>query len=596
MNRRLGPALVVLLVVVTFAGTLGHDFVYDDGPRVRDNPALDHLLPLGRFFLDPSSNAAEPSLVEYRPLPTLSLAVSRALTGSSPASYRVGNLLLHVLACLLLFFFGLELQRGVDGVARPTHRAVALAAAAFLAVHPVAGIVVNYVAARDLAMMQVLLLATLWSYARMRRLGETRRGWAACLGLYLACLLCKKNAVGLPLVVLAYELALGGPAARWWPALRRALPFAAVLGGLLAFERLAFPGVLLGNVHSSVRTAPWDYLATQLDLHWSRYLWQFLWPYGIRMHPEVTLGSLSSWRAWVGLVLVGGSLTWACQRRARSPLPAFCVAAYWILVAPTSSVLPLKWAAVDYRVYPSAPFMMLLIAHQGRRLGGRGQALVLGFVLAHLGACSLSLNSTWRDARSMWSHSVRLGGDSSAWYGLAQVTEDPAARRRLLEAVLARDPDHVLAGFLLAATLADSGQAEQAEAAARWALAVDPERPRSYFLLADVLRRAGRPAASLAAAREAVRRAPGVPHYLYLLAEQAQVLGDHQAALGPLLEIERRAPGFRRTRVRLALLALAAGRPAQATQLLRDHLEVHPDDREAAALLASGGPGAAPDG
>ena len=93
-----------------------------------------------------------------------------------------------------------------------------------------------------------------------------------------------------------------------------------MLGALFVFSWAILGSSPLTNVSASVKTPPMTYLATQLDLHWSRYLVQFVWPFGIRMHPEVTVRGLTSWQSWMGLLLVAGSLTLAWSGRTRTPL------------------------------------------------------------------------------------------------------------------------------------------------------------------------------------------------------------------------------------------------------------------------------------
>jgi hypothetical protein len=172
-GRRLTFHFLIILLAcgLVYANSLSNGFHLDDAYRVLNNPGAQNLLPWWQHFVDPGTSAQLPRLVHYRPLLPLSLSINHALFGESLAAYHAVNLLLHAFSSLLVYLLSAELLRHWSGRNYP--RWLPLAVALLFAVHPVGGMLVNYISGRDLLMMQLFASAALFSYLRLRRLGDT---------------------------------------------------------------------------------------------------------------------------------------------------------------------------------------------------------------------------------------------------------------------------------------------------------------------------------------------------------------------------------------------------------------------------------------
>ncbi|HZV83310.1 MAG TPA: hypothetical protein VFF53_14195, partial [Geobacteraceae bacterium] len=89
---RLG--FVCLLILAVYVPTLNHGFIWDDAYIIVNNPLLEKLGNLPKFFL--SEDAIEGSSGYYRPLTYISFALEQAIWGKNPAGYHCTNLLLHI--------------------------------------------------------------------------------------------------------------------------------------------------------------------------------------------------------------------------------------------------------------------------------------------------------------------------------------------------------------------------------------------------------------------------------------------------------------------------------------------------------------------
>ena len=116
-------ALLLLVVLVCYAPTLGAPFVWDDSRLVLDSPEI-RSLDLGHAFSKPfwfGAPGEAGSSAFFRPLTSLSFGVDYRLHGDNPAGYHLSNLVFHLLGTSALFV--LLRRRGLGALV-----AVALAA------------------------------------------------------------------------------------------------------------------------------------------------------------------------------------------------------------------------------------------------------------------------------------------------------------------------------------------------------------------------------------------------------------------------------------------------------------------------------------
>jgi tetratricopeptide (TPR) repeat protein len=595
-------ALLLFLPILVYANSLHGAYHLDDIYRVRDNPEVEQVWPPWRHFTDPGTSATLPHLVQYRPLLPLSLSLNRAASdalGLDPlVGFHLGNLLIHLIGVLLLYALFAELIGHWSG-ARHTPRSagrLALAGALLYSLHPVAGVSVNYICGRDLLLMLAFLVASLLVYARWRRLGNGRTRWPLCLLLLLLSLCSKTNALVAPLIVLAFEWTCGGARCTSPRALLRTLPFTATVGAYLLFTRfvLGFSDAEKLIVESA---GTFEYPLTQLRLHLFHYLRNVFWPFSLRAEASITPATWTDPGVWAGAALVAGSLGWAALRRRRRPLAAFCVAAYWILPLLTSSVLPLRRFATDYRLIPSLAFLCLLLALAGARLfAGRWRVAALVGAAAWFGGTAAFLNGHWRTEETFWHQSIRHGGSALAHmnYGLAVVGRDPELAEFHYRRALELYPGHVYARINLGLLMIRGERQEEGLDLVREAADLMPDwglthhwLAVAYELLDDLDSAAGSAVRATecdgrnaAYARESAR-------LLFAAGFQAQKAGR----LGRAIEHYERhlllKPAAAQSHFNLAHALMESGELARAIEHFQRTLELRPEYHEVHRHLAT---------
>lgn len=585
--RLFHTVLIIAASAIVYSNTLHNEFHLDDFYRVVDNPGIHRVWPVWRHFVDPGTSATMPSIVQFRPLLPLTLSINYAISGERVVSYHVANILFQAIAAVLVYFLALELIAFWTREWRPRagrHSFLALMVALIFAVHPVSGIPVNYINARDLLLMELFFIASLLAYIRMRRLGATSLRWSVVLTLFTLSLLSKTNPVLMPLIVVAFEATVAGERlgrSRPW---KRAIPFIVVVIGFFLYTKLFLGFSDASNVFKAGASAV-EYTLTQARIHLFHYGKNFVWPFAIRQAPLVEPSTFADWRVYAGGAFIVATLAAAWRLRRTEPVVALSIFAYWVLMVPESSVLPLHHLAVDYRPYASSPFLLLVVALAAEKFFRPAAAsIVLSAFALHVSFASYALNATWKTEETLWTHSVRHGGDSLAHLNMAMSIpdrSDPRIRHHLEEA-LRLSPEYILAKINLGLLLLEK-PAERAKGLALIEEAVrqDPSRAQSHYWLGVAYEKLGRLTDAMKSSSEAVRLAPGNLRYRYNAALVAQRMENYAASVPHLAAIEKVDPAYRDTLFLKGFALRRIGRTEEAITTYRRFLELEPEHVQA---------------
>ncbi len=450
-TRWLGSVLLVLLVGLAWANGLRGEFTYDDKVEVVGNLTIRTL----------ESWHAVLGYNASRPLVILTWALDWHLWELEPLGYHVVNVLIHMINASLAFLLGEAVARRL-ALRRPL--LVALVVAALWAVHPMTTEAVTYITGRSESLCATFYLASVLCWLRWRSRGD---GFQLALSLvaFLAAAATKEVAATIPATLLAVELLLPAQrplGRRGWAAMA---PFWALLAvGVIA--RKALYGVFLTDLW----LRPMDVqLATQAEVL-VRYLQLWLLPVGQSVfhdHPAATSPGQPSVLLSIGLL--AGLVGVAAWQRRRRPWLAFAVAWFLLLLAPSSSVVPLKETMAEHRSYLAgwaicfAAVLALLPLLERRARAGMALAVVA--VLLLTGATHLR-NKAWRSEVALWSQAVeRNPGSAEAWYGYGDALRFAASYDAAIDAYAAaveRDDLFLDAWNNMGIALAEQGRVEEA--------------------------------------------------------------------------------------------------------------------------------------
>lgn len=473
----------------------------------------------------------------------LSFLAETNIAGLNPKSFHLTNLLLHLLNGVLVWRI-LETMLSRRAALAASDRLAAAAGAGLFLLHPLATESVAYISSRSELLCALFAYLAFLVFLRSSPDGEMPLGRALAVTALLALgAVSKEPAVAIAGVFVVFDL-LDGGALSMRPLLRRWKLYAPMLAaaGLLGF-RLYRTLSREGTAGASARHAPLDYLLTQFEVIW-HYFRLIVWPFGQNLdHAYPVVQAPGGIGVWLGMAALAGLLAVAWRFRRSYPLALFGLLFLLILLAPTSSILPIDDAMAERRLYLGFPGVAMIAAEFLRRLRPSFTTI------AATGAVLLALAGlTWRRAElytaaiPMWEDSVSANPrNSRAWFhlGFAYYVEGrcaDAARAYERGAALMPKPDYTLL-VDWATALECEGRLDLAEAKLRQAAALE-RHSKGLAILGRVLAKKGDLEQALQVLNEALQINPSDSDALayrgnvrLLRNEPSAALADYEAAL-----------------------------------------------------------------
>ena len=547
-RRYTAVAVIIAATVAVYANSFAGVFLFDEHQVILENDRIRQFWPPWPYLES-----------AVRPLLYTTLALNYAVSGLRPWSYHAFNLALHVSAAVLLFSVIRHTLRLPRGGSHDAIVATALASIVALlwAVHPLQTQSVTYIVQRGEIMAAACILLVLWCVIHETSAAGARQvmAWrAAAIGAFALGLSAKETAVAAVPLVILYDRALltGG----WRAALARRWPLYAgmvLLPGTIALARWVAGAPLQFYVHAE--WSPATYLLNQgpVILH---YLRLAFWP-----HPLVFDYGWQPINSGIAL-LAGGVLSAAIVAAFRSldrrPAIGFAVLAFFILLAPTSSILPIEDMAVEHRMYlPLALVIAMAVVAGGALLHAlieraplrRAVAFAsVALMTAVFGTMTWARNRDYHDELRMWEDVVsKRPGHARAYYNagvrlLADRRFDDAGRR--FEQAVAADPEYAKAHSNLGVLFALRGERQRAEQSYAEALRHNPALPEAYVGLANLLASQGRRQEAAPYYDAAIALAGDSPGMHLTLGRAKAALGEFERARSHYTRALERRPDF----------------------------------------------------
>ncbi len=477
--------LLAAAVVLVYLSSLPGEFVFDDEATIVRNPYLERLWPPGEAFAAPPR-----SPLRDRPVVSFSLSLNRALFGPSPASYRGGNILIHLAAALVLFGIVRRtlLSPRLPERYRKSAAGLSLAAALIWAVHPLQTQSVTYITQRCESLMGLFFLGTL--YAFIRGTASSRPWRWYCLSVLLCALGMGSKAVmaTAPVIVLLYDRVF--TAAGWREIRRRRRWYYLALFLTLAFQA----ALLLTTSYEDIRThQPLEYGLSQFGVI-AHYLRLALYPRPLVLDYH-WLPVRSPAGVWPGLPVVLGLLALTAAALKKTPPLGFAGLWFFLILAPTSSLLPLEDLAFEHRMYlPLAALAVLGTAggfellgklFPGRPKRRRAWGIALTVIIASgLGTLTVLRNRDYYSAEGMWRQVIaRRPLNPRAYNSLGNIVlreGRPGRAEELYRRAIEVSPRYQPAHYNLANLLAGRGELEEAVVHYRKTLEINPEAVEAH--------------------------------------------------------------------------------------------------------------------
>jgi hypothetical protein len=385
---KIGAAAFIVAFLLYFPA-LGAPFFFDDN-------ALN-------IRLGERTESVMGPLTSRRPILSTSYWLDYQANGDDPGSYRKVNVAIHAINVALVFLVMFRLLE-MAGWSFQKRRTAGLIAAAVFLVHPLQTESVAYIAGRSESLCALFMLLA-WALFLYRREGEIswRRAAAVLLVAGLA-LLTKENALALGGVFLLTDFLWGST--RGWRAVRanRRLYLPAVSVGLLALAAIVRTLAHSQTAGLGAAGVTWYQYAFTEARAIPIYLRMALAPYGQSVDHDFPFSHTPlEHGAVLYLLALAAVVALAWRWRSRFPLAAFGVFLWLVLLAPTSSVIPIADPLVERRMYlPLLGLILVGCEAAGRWRMTRVAAAGLAMLLVIFAVLTVQRNILWGNPERMW--------------------------------------------------------------------------------------------------------------------------------------------------------------------------------------------------
>ncbi len=347
-------------------------------------------------------------LIGVRPLLNFTFWVNYRLSEMAPYSYHFGNVLLHFGAGVFLFLIVRKLLRraGADAFRR---EAISLFCGSLFLLHPLQTESVAYVASRSEALSVMFFYAAFAVFLYRRSEAISWPASFAVLALFAAAAATKEHTAVLPFLLLLTDY--------WWnpgfslQGIRRNWRLYAVTaaGSVGAFLWVAKVLREANTAGFSVKEFTWfEYFLSQCRAIWF-YLRLLVLPYNQNLDHEFAVSrSLLDYGTILALLALAGITGAAIWYRRRYPLASYGWLVFLLLIAPTSSFIPIADLVAEHRIY--LPFIGLLLV--AAEFLVRWKTSRAALVTACAGAVIVMAwiahdrNLVWRSSVALWEDSV----------------------------------------------------------------------------------------------------------------------------------------------------------------------------------------------
>lgn len=339
-----------------------------------------------------------------RPLLMFTYWLNFRISPADTLLYHVLNVIFHLGNGVLIW---LIVDRILEwaGVEAPRRRVLAIFSGALFLVHPIQTESVAYVASRSENLSVLLFNAALAAFVRRPAREAGLRTVAIVLVLFAAACVTKEHAAALPALLLLTDyfwnpgFSFDGIRRNW--KVYAPIAAGAVLAGFWIIRILR----VSSTAGFGMRNLTWsDYFFTQCRAIWV-YLRLFLLPVGQNADHDFALShGVLDHGALIGmLALVGVSLAAWLYRR-QFPLASYGWLAFIILIAPTSSFIPIRDLLVERRLYLPFLGLLLIVCELLRRVdvARKGAIAALAAVTALYAFAAYQRNDVWSDPIAFW--------------------------------------------------------------------------------------------------------------------------------------------------------------------------------------------------
>lgn len=507
MLDKITPKICYIIIIIAgfllFFNTLSNEFVFDDESVVQNNQSIQSLASIPKYF------TAEDGFHKvigryYRPIVSSTYAIDYALWKLDPWGFHLTNVIVHIIACLLLFALLKEIFKGKKyGIL-----ASLIGTMVFL-VHPIHTEAVSWVSGRTDSIVTIFFFASFLYYVRYIHSREDKKSkddpqrmlmWS--LILYFFGLLSKEMIITMPVIIVLFDFVYRG---KGFAYLKNNIKAYGWFAGVTVFylilryyllqdipEResyMYFHGMdVVTGIATMLKTLP-------------IYFKLLFFPVGLLYHYNGFLSDAHSFfesGVLMSVLFIAALIVWAVIAfRKKEGAVAFCILFFFVTLLPVMNIIPTMSLMAERFLYMTSFALSLIISYLVLKfIDEKNKNTIIGvsvIVIAVFAVLTFQRNAEWKDNDTLYSTADGVDGtvllvNAGNIYANKQIYDE--AEKRFRRAIEIRD-NSILAHHNLGLIHMIRGQLDSAEIEISKGIALDPLAPDGYFQLASIYRMQG---------------------------------------------------------------------------------------------------------
>jgi len=466
--------LIIFAGLAIYSGSLNGQFIWDDDVLVKNNSYITEWSNIDKLFAGKiSTYFSGAGLNFYRPLQMATYTADYSLWKLDARGYHLTNVLLHICAAILIYFFINALFNDVF---------LACLTGIFFVSHPVHTEAVSYISGRSDSLSALFMILCFIFYIKTLHADNVVFNIIVVLS-YICAILSRETSLVLPVLFLLYHYTFRKK-------IKLKIFFLIlVISFLYALFRLtALKGLLDSPANSSafLGRLPGFFVALY------SYIKILAFPCNLHMGYGALLFDFRDIRVFFGLLILVLGLACALKARKNSRLAFFSISWFFIALLPVSNIYPINAYMAEHWLYIPSVGVFLLIA-SGLRWMYRQERLRYAAIFIITGLLALSCyftirqNEYWKDPVDFYKRTIRyVSGNNSlylnlgmAYFNIGKKEEAAAVFKKAIQI----NPNNADAYNNLGNIYSDIGDKDEAVSAYKKAIEINPNYAGAYFNL-----------------------------------------------------------------------------------------------------------------
>ncbi len=512
--------IIAILNVVIFYNSLYNDFVFDDESVIQQNQGITSLSNIPKFF---TGEEGFHKVIGnyYRPVVFTTYAIDYSIWKLNPFGYHLTNLLIHLVACLLLFRILLILFSYSD-----FNLFISLLGTLVFSAHPIHTEAVSWISGRTDSLFTLFFFAAFYFYLKSQKQseeGKYKKNIFLMLLFFTLGLLCKEMMITFPVIVILFDILYSGYKQKYTLQIfRDRLPVYGMIAAVTLIFIFIRHSALAGvpdrpNYLYFIGKDPITVLATMLKTV-PVYLRLMILPINLLYHYNGVLpdsNSFADFKVILSMIFITCMIVTAFILAEKFPPVSFGILFFLITLLPVMNIVPtMNLMAERFLYLPSFALIIVLCFFTARAINERSFKRILSFFFAVIFVFSyltIHRNAEWKNNDTLYKTANNIDGTvllvnaGNIYANQKDYSEAMARYKRALEI---RD-NNLLAHHNSGLIYYIQNKYDSAAVEFKKALAIDSLFPDGYNMLANLYEIQGNYNEEIAALEKLNRNFPG---------------------------------------------------------------------------------------